>query len=177
MARSGRIVGFGICHGTTAPCGSATPKHFLGVKTSDSWTRDGHWWESGFEAIRSVNGTDTVLESGDARFRISEDDTFASAWYLRFTKLNAGSMRVELFLPNGSESPNSSDFDFQLQRETFNECVNNHRSYRLFSIDAAISETNNGTLNAVNIFSNVETFDTETLRPIEWLEVKAVRIE
>lgn len=124
--------------------------------------------------MKTVNDVDTTESSGaEGTVRVSDDDNFSSSWYARFTKLE-DSIRVDLFLPTGADSPNAFDFETQLFREQWNRCVNNHSTYEEFSATIAVESQD---FDSVNIFSNIDSFDTQQLRSVEWLGVRAVRIE
>lgn len=174
------LVGFGLCHGTEQPYGEVEPKHFVGLKSAGSWARlsGRNWWQTGWNIFTCLAGEDLSHGSGsDGTLRVSEtEDEQATAWYLRFTK-DGGTIRVEAFLPTGLNSPTEFDFLMQLDREKWNRSVNNHESYREFALEADFDEDLFGRLDSVNVFSTLPHFVSNQLRSIEWLSVRAVRIE
>jgi hypothetical protein len=177
---------FGLCHGTEAPYGSTQPEHFVGVRSSLPLVRDSNnnFWRSGWELITVARSDEYVhLESDQTttgRLRVSlEDDNLSSAWYLRFTRNSETSITLDLFTPTKSaivSSPTEEDFLTQLDREKWNQSVNNHGSYAEFSSGIHFDPSLGG-LDSVNIFSDLPNFTSNQLRAVEWLSVNAVRID
>lgn len=169
---------FGLCHGTASPLGSASPVHFVGVRSGSAWTRQNgqNWWAVGWEMLTAAT-TETVHSSGsDGLARVSKrEDDYSSAWYVRFTKEGA-TLKLDLFIPTGFNSPTEFDFTVQLDRAKWNRSVNNHDTYREFSAEIPFDE-GLGALDSVNVFSSLPNFVTNQLRGVEWLSIRAVRLE
>lgn len=162
--------------------GPALPAQYaLGLRTSGSWTRDGltNWWETGWEIVASKpSGTETLASGTGATMRVSAPgDDGATAWYARLTRLDWGQMRLEAFLPTGQDSPNLFDFEVQMDRRVWKPSVNEHSTYRQTTLIFDHQEASLGTLDSMNIFSNLAYSVSQELRAVEWLAVKAVRLE
>lgn len=170
---------FGLCTGTAKPYGSAEPHHFLGVRSRSNWTRVQalNWWQVGWNIFQSARTEEWDHATGiDGTLRVSRDeDAYASAWYLRYTK-KGGTITVDLFLPTGINTPTEDDFLMQMDRERWNPSVNNHDTYRQFSAEVPF-DLGLGELDSVNIFGEPQNFVSNQLRGMEWLSVRAVRIE
>lgn len=169
-------VGFGLCRGTVKPLGVAEPDYFVGLITDSPWERLGsrNWWLAGWRLATIYLGEETVHVRGSGlALRVSErEDGFASAWYLRYRR-DGGSMTVELYLPGGPASPTENDFLVQLDRETWQRSVNNHDGYSQVSVVVPVLDN----LDSVSLLSGLPNFATNQLRAVEWLAVRALRIE
>jgi hypothetical protein len=180
-ALGGRKVGFGLCAGTSAPVGTASVRHFVGVRTASDWVRSQvhYWWSTGWQVFSAAGASETIAASGSgATLRVSErGDGLCSAWYARFSRIGQSQMRVELFLPTGANSPTLFDFEVQLDRAVWKRSVNNHCTYEETAFTVEAKEVILGALDSVNIFSNLHDHVSSQLRGIEWLAVKAVRLE
>lgn len=84
---------------------------------------------------------------------------------------------MDLFLPTGANAPTEFDFEVQLDREKWKSSVNNHDTYREFTLTVPSNEAILGALDSVNIFSNLADHVSSQLKAIDWVSVKAVRIE
>lgn len=172
--------GFGLCAGTSAPFGSERPAHFLGIQSASPWDRSGisSFWEFGSRVVSAELGKTNTKASGPiGTLRVSQTtDTRCSAWYARYTKLDASTIRINIFVPTGRNVPTESEFLLQMEREQWQTNVANHDTYEEFEEEIAVDENTYGDLDSVNLFSNVPNYTSEQLRGIEWVSVKALRL-
>lgn len=117
-----------------------------------------------------------VIASGaDGSLRVApSDDDSGSCWYIRFTK--GETLTLTLFLPTSGTKPSEEAFDRQAECLEWNYSVGGHSSYREF-ITTVPFDPSAGELDSVNLFSNLPFFVTNQLRAIEWLNVRAVRLD
>jgi len=175
-----RTVGFGLCSGTSNPYSSSAPFRVLAVRTASPWTRlsGRSWWTTGWELFEV--GADGEVQHGSgsgATLRVSlESEAEASAWYTRFTKTGAGSVRVDLFLPTSASAPTEEDFKTQLARARFTQYVSNHQSYVQTTLNLEVDPLMLNSLDSVNIFSNITNYVSTELRGIEFLGIRSVRM-
>jgi hypothetical protein len=175
-----RRLGFGLCSGSSNPYGSASPTHFVGLRTgSTNWGRlaGTNWWECGHRLVTRAGATETTHSSsatGTLRTAERAEESF-SAWYLRLTRLPGDLALLEAFLPTGPDAPTAADFEAQMRREVWKADVSNHSSYREFSIEIALDEATLGTLDTVNIFSDITDLAGD-MRGIEWADVRVERV-
>lgn len=179
---NGFTVGFGLCSGTVSPYGTSDPDHFVGVRSRvEPWTRDGsrNWWNTGWNLFKSESGAGvTSIASGSfGTLRVSvPTETISSAWYLRFTRSEL-TMKVDVFMPDSRDTPDEFDFEQQLERAKWLPSVNRHGSYQEFSLPISVNESSFGELDSVNLFSDIPNFVSSDLRGIEWVSVRAVRLD
>lgn len=144
-----------------------------GVQTTPSaWSRLSgplNWWSMTFEVpeFGAISNPNTTL-------RVSDGGELASAWYLRFTKLDGGGMRLETFMPSDGASPTVDEFIDQLDTEEWQRNIGNHTGYiqNTLEFGGPIATA----LENIAIVSTAPNYVSEQLRGIEWLAVRAVRM-
>lgn len=138
-----------------------------------------NWWTAGWQLFTGKASGNTIHQSGTtATLRVSEpEDSECSAWYLRFTKLGSSQMRLELFAPEGLNAPDEYDFLVQEDRHAWKSSVNKHDTFAEFELETAVDENTFGSLDTVNVFSNMPNYVSEQLRGIEWVSIRALRLD
>lgn len=85
-------------------------------------------------------------------------------------------MQLDLFLPEGRNVPSEDDFLMQMERDKWKTSVNNHDTYREESIQISVNEASLGSLDSVNLFSTIPDYVARQLKGIQWVSVKALRL-
>lgn len=159
---------FGLCSGTAAPMGSATPKHAVGFYTNTAtWVYataaganmtayQGNTTNSTAVAV-TVNGTTTLGGTAiwSAQIAFGADPTAATRrmWFFDLTK-GSPNYSCRVFGPSVLTAvPDVLTADF-LQTIEYSAPVFTNHTYGASQSTGAVNETTNGTLDCVNVWWN-----------------------
>jgi len=175
---TGKKFAIGLCSGVSAPVGSVTPAHFIGVITDTSWTRlqSSGFWQTGFKVVSIQNGVQTVHQTGVAgMLRVDiEGSQYGSGWYIKAIRTNATTLDFYVFGPNSRHSISRKDFAVQMARTKFTTSVNSHSGFSLYSnIAITIDEGTYGDLDTFCLASWLPAQSAAILDGLEVLETRA----
>lgn len=146
----------------------------FGIGTSSAaWSRlsnQRNWFEVTVEPVGG--GT---FGAPRRTLRVSKDDSFATSWYVRFTKLSNGALRISAFTPSDAEGPTEDQFNHQAEQSAWQPSSAGHSGYVESILD--LSGVSTTLLDSICVSSAAPNYVAGQLRAIEWMAVRPVRID